>query len=64
MLSNLDYTIKHRNDRSIWHVNTVSRNPICIVTQGSVTLKIAEAQENDEHIKTIKEIFQLKLHEN
>lgn len=42
------------------HVNALSKNSVFMVTQDGVTLKIIQAQETDEHMKAIKEIFKVK----
>lgn len=45
MLSDFDYITEHRRDTSMSHVDALSRNQICMVTQSSVTLKIIQTQE-------------------
>lgn len=62
MISDFYYIIEHFTNMR--HVDTLIRNAICVVTQDSVTLKIIEAQETNEHIKTMKEILKGKPYDN
>lgn len=62
MPSDFDYTVEHVT--SMRHIDAVSKNPICMVTQCSATLKLIQSQETDEHIKTIKEILKLKSYDD
>ena len=41
----------------------LSRDPICLVTQGTFALKIIDAQSTDDSMKAIKEILKTKLYD-
>lgn len=60
MLSEFDYEIEHRKGSRMKHVDALSRNAIVMITQDSLTHKIIQAQETDEHVKAIKEILKSK----
>lgn len=55
-LESFDYKITHRPGSKMQHVDALSR--INLITTQSLTYQIERAQENDEHIMTIKELLQ------
>jgi len=56
-LDTFDYTIEHRPGNRMQHVDALSRNTVCMITHDGITVKVIEAQETDENIKTIKQIL-------
>lgn len=56
MLEEFEYEIVHRPGKKMPHVDALSRNPVLLITRSQTELstKIANAQNEDEHIKLIK----------
>ncbi|GBM12253.1 hypothetical protein AVEN_118476-1 [Araneus ventricosus] len=55
MLEEYDYVIEHRQGTCMRHVDALSRNPVYMIIQDSLTLQIVKAQNSDENVKAIKE---------
>ncbi|GBO26304.1 hypothetical protein AVEN_17030-1 [Araneus ventricosus] len=55
MLEEYDYVIEHRQGTRMLHVDALSRNPVYMIIQVSLTLQIVKAQNSDENVKAIKE---------
>ena len=64
-----DNEITHRPVSQMRHADTLSRNVSVVVTQLSIideeiSCKIANSQNNDEHIRVIKELIEKGKEEN
>ncbi|GFW16524.1 hypothetical protein TNCV_2351481 [Trichonephila clavipes] len=57
-LTDFDYEVVHRPAKQMQHVDALSRHPVMLVTSDELTYKIANAQESDEYIRTIKKLLQ------
>lgn len=57
LLQEFDYEVVHRPGKQMQHVDALSRHPVMVVTNDEVTHKIIMAQENDEYIKTLKDLI-------
>ncbi|GFX58931.1 transposon Tf2-11 polyprotein [Trichonephila clavipes] len=57
-LTDFDYEVVHRLAKQMQHVDVLSRHPVMLVTSDELTYKIANAQESDEYIRTIKKLLQ------
>ncbi|GFU51219.1 transposon Ty3-I Gag-Pol polyprotein [Trichonephila clavipes] len=57
-LTDFDYEVVHRPAKQMQHVDALSRYPVMLVTSDELTYKIANAQESDEYIRTIKKLLQ------
>ncbi|GBN00585.1 Transposon Ty3-G Gag-Pol polyprotein, partial [Araneus ventricosus] len=62
MLEEYDYVIEHRQGTRMRHVDALSRNPVCMIIQDSLTLQILKAQNSDENVKAIKDLLKIKNH--
>ncbi|GBL82029.1 Retrovirus-related Pol polyprotein from transposon 297, partial [Araneus ventricosus] len=60
MLEEYDYVIEHRQGTRMRHVDALSRNPVCMIIQDSLTLQILKAQNSDENVKVIKDLLKIK----
>ncbi|GBO43340.1 Retrovirus-related Pol polyprotein from transposon 297 [Araneus ventricosus] len=60
MLEEYDYVIEHRQGTRMRHVDTLSRNPVCMIIQESLMLQILKAQNSDENVKAIKDLLEIK----
>ncbi|GBL93950.1 Transposon Tf2-9 polyprotein [Araneus ventricosus] len=60
MLEEYDYVIEHRQGTRMRHVDALSRNPVCMIIQDSLTLQILKAQNSDENVKAIKDLLKIK----
>ncbi|GFV11743.1 retrovirus-related Pol polyprotein from transposon 17.6 [Trichonephila clavipes] len=57
-VTDFDYEVVHRPAKQMQHVDALSRHPVMLVTSDELTYKIANAQESDEYIRTIKKLLQ------
>ena len=57
-LQEFEYELEHQPAKQMQHVDTLSRYPIMSITHDGLTHKIITAQDNDEHIKTLKNLLQ------
>ncbi|GFU94090.1 hypothetical protein TNCV_3308431 [Trichonephila clavipes] len=57
-LTDFDYDVVHRPAKQMQHVDALRRHPVMLVTSDELTYKIANAQESDEYIRTIKKLLQ------
>ncbi|GFU44294.1 transposon Tf2-8 polyprotein [Trichonephila clavipes] len=57
-LTEFDYEVVHRLAKQMQHVDALSRHPVMLVTSAELTYKIANAQESDDYIRTIKMLLQ------
>ncbi|GBM54064.1 hypothetical protein AVEN_247679-1 [Araneus ventricosus] len=60
MLEEYDYVIEHRQGTRMRHVDALSRNPVCMIIQDSLTFQILKAQNSDENVKAIKDLLKIK----
>lgn len=61
-LQDFDSTIVHRPGTKMQHVDALSR--INVLQAPSLTQQLRQAQDDDEHIQTIKEILKVKQYED
>ncbi|GFT81522.1 transposon Tf2-6 polyprotein [Trichonephila clavipes] len=63
-LQEFNYTIEHRTDSKMAHVDALSRPPHCMLIQNSVHLQFLKAQKADDQITTIKTLLETTPHDN
>ncbi|GFV48021.1 transposon Ty3-I Gag-Pol polyprotein [Trichonephila clavipes] len=57
-LEDFDYEIKHRAGSLMKHVDALSRYPVIIVCNDTLTSKLKKAQEEDDNIQTLKSLLE------
>lgn len=56
-LEEFDYEIEHRSGERMKHVDALSRNPVFIIENDTITVRLQKAQTEDENICTIKTLL-------
>ncbi|GFY03973.1 transposon Tf2-8 polyprotein [Trichonephila clavipes] len=59
-LEEFDYEIEHRAGSSMKHVDALSRYPVMVVCNDTLTSKLKKAQEEDDNIQTLKSLLEKK----
>ncbi|GFU33207.1 transposon Tf2-9 polyprotein [Trichonephila clavipes] len=59
-LEEFDYEIEHRTGSRMKHVDALSRYPVMMVCNNTLTSKLKKAQEEDNNIQTFKSLLTLK----
>ncbi|GFS56360.1 retrovirus-related Pol polyprotein from transposon 17.6 [Trichonephila clavipes] len=57
-LEEFDYEIEHRAGSRMKHVDALSRYPVMIVCNDTLTSKLKKAQEEDDNIQTLKSLLE------
>ncbi|GFX10913.1 hypothetical protein TNCV_511731 [Trichonephila clavipes] len=57
-LEEFDYGIEHRAGSRMKHVDALSRYPVMIVCNDTLTSKLKKAQEEDDNIQTLKSLLE------
>ncbi|GFV62167.1 transposon Tf2-6 polyprotein [Trichonephila clavipes] len=57
-LEEFDYEIEHRAGSRMKHVDALSRYPVMIVCNDTLTSKLKKAQEEDKNIQTLKSLLE------
>ncbi|GFV84382.1 transposon Tf2-11 polyprotein [Trichonephila clavipes] len=57
-LEEFDYEIEHRAGSRMKHVDALSRYPVMMVCNDTLTSKLKKAQEEDENIQTLKSLLE------
>ncbi|GFX56853.1 transposon Tf2-9 polyprotein [Trichonephila clavipes] len=57
-LEEFDYEIEHRTGSRMKHVGALSRYPVMIVCNDTLTSKLKKAQEEDDNIQTLKSLLE------
>ncbi|GFX69912.1 retrovirus-related Pol polyprotein from transposon 17.6 [Trichonephila clavipes] len=57
-LEEFDYEIKHRAGSRMKHVDALSRYPVMMVCNDTLTSKLKKAQEEDDNIQTLKSLLE------
>ncbi|GFV21583.1 transposon Tf2-9 polyprotein [Trichonephila clavipes] len=57
-LEEFDYEIEHRDGSRMKHVDALSRYPVMIVCNDTLTSKLKNAQEEDDNIQTFKSLLE------
>ncbi|GFX50905.1 transposon Ty3-I Gag-Pol polyprotein [Trichonephila clavipes] len=57
-LEEFDYEIEHRAESRMKHVDALSRYPVMIVCNDTLTSKLKKAQEEDDNIQTLKSLLE------
>ncbi|GFW52570.1 retrovirus-related Pol polyprotein from transposon 412 [Trichonephila clavipes] len=57
-LEEFDYEIEHRAGNRMKHVDVLSRYPVMMVCNDTLTLKLKKAQEEDDNIQTLKSLLE------
>ncbi|GFU93010.1 transposon Tf2-9 polyprotein [Trichonephila clavipes] len=57
-LEELDYEIEHRAGSRIKHVDALSRYPVMMVCNDTLTSKLKHAQKEDDNIQTLKSLLE------
>lgn len=57
LLEEFDYEIVHRPAQRMQHVDALSRNPVMIIDEETITARIRCAQEKDEGVITLKSLL-------
>ncbi|GFW36341.1 hypothetical protein TNCV_3712621 [Trichonephila clavipes] len=57
-LEKFDYEIEHRAGSRMKHVDALSRYPVMIVHNDTLTSKLKKAQEEDDNIQTLKSLLE------
>ncbi|GFX08268.1 retrovirus-related Pol polyprotein from transposon gypsy [Trichonephila clavipes] len=57
-LEEFDYEIEHRAGSRMKHVDALSRYPVMMVCNGTLTSKLKKAQEEDDNIQTLKSLLE------
>ncbi|GFT51102.1 retrovirus-related Pol polyprotein from transposon 17.6 [Trichonephila clavipes] len=57
-LEEFDYEIEHRAGSRMKHVDALSRYPVMMVCNGTLTSKLKNAQEEDDNIQTLKSLLE------
>ncbi|GFU85856.1 retrovirus-related Pol polyprotein from transposon 17.6 [Trichonephila clavipes] len=57
-LEEFDYEIEHRAGSRMKHVDALSRYPVMMVCNDTVTSKLKKAQEEDDNIQTLKSLLE------
>ncbi|GFT60869.1 hypothetical protein TNCV_3615981 [Trichonephila clavipes] len=61
-LEEFDYEIEHRAGSRMKHVDALSRYPVMIVCNDTLTSKLKKAQEEDDNIQTLKSLLENYQH--
>ncbi|GFX79412.1 hypothetical protein TNCV_1715621 [Trichonephila clavipes] len=59
-LEEFDYEIEHRAGKRMKHVDALSRYPVMMVCNDTLTSKLKKAQEEDDNIQTLKSLLEKK----
>ncbi|GFW67195.1 transposon Ty3-I Gag-Pol polyprotein [Trichonephila clavipes] len=57
-LEEFDYEIEHRAGSRMKHVDALSRYPVMMVCNDTLTSKLTNAQEEDDNIQTLKSLLE------
>ncbi|GFT17727.1 transposon Tf2-9 polyprotein [Trichonephila clavipes] len=57
-LEEFDYEIEHRDGSRMKHVDALSRYPVMMVCNDTLTSKLKKAQEEDDNIQTLKSLLE------
>ncbi|GFU95130.1 uncharacterized protein TNCV_4139141 [Trichonephila clavipes] len=57
-LEEFDYEIEHRAKSRMKHVDALSRYPVMMVCNDTLTSKLKNAQEEDDNIQTLKSLLE------
>ncbi|GFT61202.1 transposon Ty3-I Gag-Pol polyprotein [Trichonephila clavipes] len=57
-LEEFDYEIEHRAGSRMKHVDALSRHPVMMVCNDTLTSKLKNAQEEDDNIQTLKSFLE------
>ncbi|GFX44876.1 transposon Tf2-9 polyprotein [Trichonephila clavipes] len=57
-LEEFDYEIEHRAGSRMKHVDALSRYPVMVVCNDTLTSKLKKAQEEDDNIQTLKSLLE------
>ncbi|GFY46053.1 uncharacterized protein TNIN_18032 [Trichonephila inaurata madagascariensis] len=57
-LEEFDYEIEHRAGSRMKHVDALSRYPVMIICNDTLTSKLKKAQEEDDSIQTLKSLLE------
>ncbi|GFX11244.1 transposon Tf2-6 polyprotein [Trichonephila clavipes] len=57
-LEKFDYEIEHRTGSRMKHVDALSRYPVMMVCNDTLTSKLKKAQEEDDNIQTLKSLLE------
>ncbi|GFY02654.1 transposon Ty3-I Gag-Pol polyprotein [Trichonephila clavipes] len=57
-LEEFDYEIEHRAGSRMKHVDALSRYPVMMVCNDTLTSKLKNAQEEDDNIQTLKSLLE------
>ncbi|GFW07900.1 uncharacterized protein TNCV_3920331 [Trichonephila clavipes] len=57
-LEEFDYEIEHRAGSRMMHVDALSRYPVMMVCNDTLTSKLKKAQEEDDNIQTLKSLLE------
>ncbi|GFT05120.1 uncharacterized protein TNCV_531631 [Trichonephila clavipes] len=63
-LEEFDYKIEHRAGRRMKQVDALSRYPVMIVCNDTLTSKLKKAEEEDDNIQTVKSLIEKQESEN
>lgn len=58
LLEEFNYKIVHRSGNMMPHVDSLSRNPVMLVSTNTIVESIKVTQDRDEHLKAIKKILE------
>ncbi|GFX67628.1 hypothetical protein TNCV_3933701 [Trichonephila clavipes] len=59
-LEEFDYEIEHRAGSCMKHVDALSRYPVMMVCNDTLTSKLKKAQEEDDNIQTLKSLLKMQ----
>ncbi|GFT84518.1 transposon Ty3-I Gag-Pol polyprotein [Trichonephila clavipes] len=57
-LEEFNYEIEHRAGSRMKHVDALSRHPVMMVCNDTLTSKLKKAQEEDDNIQTLKSLLE------
>ncbi|GFX69906.1 transposon Tf2-9 polyprotein [Trichonephila clavipes] len=60
-LEEFDYEIEHRAGSRMKHVDALSRYPVMMVCNDTLTSKLKNAQEEDDNIQTLKSLLEARI---
>ncbi|GFU63285.1 transposon Ty3-I Gag-Pol polyprotein [Trichonephila clavipes] len=63
-LEEFDYEIEHRAGSRMKHVDALSRYPVMMVCNETLTSKLKKAQEENDNIQTLKSLLEKQESEN
>ncbi|GBM60122.1 Transposon Ty3-I Gag-Pol polyprotein [Araneus ventricosus] len=57
-LEEFEYEIEHRTGKRMQHVDALSRHPVMIISNNTLTAKLKKAQDEDKNIQTLKSLLE------